>query len=453
MAGAERAGIDARPRAGAVPLPHPLGALQPRQLHRRGPRERREDLERSSPSFAEGTRTGNFHARPEARDCKWCDFDSPLRHARRHADPRAQARGPAGGRDGRDQGDRVSARPSGPRRSTRRARRDRRRRSTQNLCVEAGAGTGKTTSLVERIVEVLRAGRRRRSTSIVVITFTEKAAAELSARVRERLEEARRAAESDAGARGARAPRHGGWPTSTARGSRRSTPSPRNLLRERPVEAGLDPAVRGARRPRAATSPSTTPTTTGSTSCWAASTPRSSARSTSASRLTSCGRRPRRSTATATCCRSPRSGCPRPTSRAVRGVAGGAGAGARGAARRCNDPEEDRGARQIPCARAVRRAGRGRRRRRGAARAPGRCSAAPTITEARGRAGQLGGDAEDCDRMKELARRAGRGDRRRCRPRCAPHALLGVLPARRGVRPRLRGRSAAAQAAPTSTTS
>ncbi len=65
-----------------------------------------------------------------------------------------------------------------------------------NLCVEAGAGTGKTTSLVERIVEVLASGRAD-AESLAVITFTEKAAAELSARVRERLEEALREAEGD----------------------------------------------------------------------------------------------------------------------------------------------------------------------------------------------------------------------------------------------------------------
>src|SRR5438093_12986424 len=58
-----------------------------------------------------------------------------------------------------------------------------------NLCVEAGAGTGKTTVLVDRIVQILRRGFATID-EIAVITFTEKAAAELSARVREELEEA-----------------------------------------------------------------------------------------------------------------------------------------------------------------------------------------------------------------------------------------------------------------------
>src|SRR5215208_5940194 len=57
----------------------------------------------------------------------------------------------------------------------------------RNLCVEAGAGTGKTTSLVSRIVELLASGRAAVD-GLAVITFTEKAAAELSTRVRERLE-------------------------------------------------------------------------------------------------------------------------------------------------------------------------------------------------------------------------------------------------------------------------
>jgi len=54
--------------------------------------------------------------------------------------------------------------------------------------VEAGAGTGKTTLLVERILSLLR-GRRASLEEIVAITFTEKAAGELKVRLREVLEE------------------------------------------------------------------------------------------------------------------------------------------------------------------------------------------------------------------------------------------------------------------------
>src|ERR671918_1827228 len=56
-----------------------------------------------------------------------------------------------------------------------------------SMCVEAGAGTGKTTMLVKRIVALLRSGRATID-QLAVITFTEKAAAELSAGIRFELE-------------------------------------------------------------------------------------------------------------------------------------------------------------------------------------------------------------------------------------------------------------------------
>lgn len=54
------------------------------------------------------------------------------------------------------------------------------------LFVEAGAGTGKTSSLVDRVVALVDAGVPMRS--IAAITFTEKAAAELRDRIRRELE-------------------------------------------------------------------------------------------------------------------------------------------------------------------------------------------------------------------------------------------------------------------------
>ncbi|MEL7157617.1 MAG: UvrD-helicase domain-containing protein, partial [Actinomycetota bacterium] len=56
------------------------------------------------------------------------------------------------------------------------------------LFVEAGAGSGKTTSLVQRIVRMVRAGVP--VTRIAAITFTEAAATELRHRVRDQLEQA-----------------------------------------------------------------------------------------------------------------------------------------------------------------------------------------------------------------------------------------------------------------------
>ena len=62
--------------------------------------------------------------------------------------------------------------------------------------VEAAAGTGKTTVLVERIVMMVRKGRARLS-EIISVTFTEKAAGEMKLRLRTRLERAREEVTSD----------------------------------------------------------------------------------------------------------------------------------------------------------------------------------------------------------------------------------------------------------------
>src|SRR5207244_6895367 len=64
------------------------------------------------------------------------------------------------------------------------------------LVVEAAAGAGKTTELVNRILRVLATGRAE-MIEIVAVTFTEKAAGELKLRLREKLE-IERAATGDA---------------------------------------------------------------------------------------------------------------------------------------------------------------------------------------------------------------------------------------------------------------
>jgi ATP-dependent helicase/nuclease subunit A len=61
-----------------------------------------------------------------------------------------------------------------------------RTRLDATLFVEAGAGTGKTAALVDRVVALVGAGVPMRA--IAAITFTEKAAAELRDRVRRELE-------------------------------------------------------------------------------------------------------------------------------------------------------------------------------------------------------------------------------------------------------------------------
>ena len=68
---------------------------------------------------------------------------------------------------------------------------------SRNIILEASAGTGKTRVLVERYVNLLRAGVE--PDHILAITFTRKAAAEMRQRIIERLKEASRLSEIDAG--------------------------------------------------------------------------------------------------------------------------------------------------------------------------------------------------------------------------------------------------------------
>jgi ATP-dependent exoDNAse (exonuclease V) beta subunit len=107
----------------------------------------------------------------------------------------------------------------------------------ETLIVEAAAGTGKTTELVTRIVRVLSAGRAP-VTGIVAVTFTEKAAGELKLRLREALEVARRQAADDA-------PRRCRLEAALANLEEAHISTIHGfcaeLLRERPVEAGVDP--------------------------------------------------------------------------------------------------------------------------------------------------------------------------------------------------------------------
>jgi ATP-dependent helicase/nuclease subunit A len=106
------------------------------------------------------------------------------------------------------------------------------------MLVEASAGTGKTTCMVDRMTALIRTGTATAG-QIAAITFTKKAAAELARRFRERLEE---------GAADARLPaperqRLGAALAeidSAVIGTVHSFCG--RLLRERPIEAGLDPS-------------------------------------------------------------------------------------------------------------------------------------------------------------------------------------------------------------------
>lgn len=110
-------------------------------------------------------------------------------------------------------------------------------RLDENMVVEAGAGTGKTTSLVDRVVALITTGRASMG-GIAAITFTEAAAAELRSRIGETLERVgsnpnREQAERE------RCVRAVGDLDQSAIQTLHSFAG--SLLRERPLEAGLPP--------------------------------------------------------------------------------------------------------------------------------------------------------------------------------------------------------------------
>jgi ATP-dependent exoDNAse (exonuclease V) beta subunit len=126
------------------------------------------------------------------------------------------------------------------------ARRRIREALDETLAVEAAAGTGKTTVLVDRIVNVLASGRTTVD-RIVAVTFTEKAAGELKLRLRTKLEARRATSEPVTRASLDRA-------LANLEQAHVSTIHTfcADLLRERPVEAGVDPQFSMFTEPQAA---------------------------------------------------------------------------------------------------------------------------------------------------------------------------------------------------------
>ncbi len=110
-------------------------------------------------------------------------------------------------------------------------------RLDENMVVEAGAGTGKTTSLVERVVALVTTGRANMG-GIAAITFTEAAAAELRSRIGETLEKASADPDREHVER-ERCVRAVGDLDQTSIQTLHSFAG--SLLRERPIEAGLPP--------------------------------------------------------------------------------------------------------------------------------------------------------------------------------------------------------------------
>jgi ATP-dependent helicase/nuclease subunit A len=111
-----------------------------------------------------------------------------------------------------------------------------------NLLVEAGAGAGKTTEMVRRMVALVRGGRAEVS-QIAAVTFTRKAAAELRERFQTALErELRSAVELKEHERAERIDRALREIDRAFLGTIHAFCA--RLLRERPLDAGIDPAFR-----------------------------------------------------------------------------------------------------------------------------------------------------------------------------------------------------------------
>ncbi|MCC7416082.1 MAG: UvrD-helicase domain-containing protein [Acidobacteria bacterium] len=115
------------------------------------------------------------------------------------------------------------------------------------VIVEAAAGTGKTTELVQRVLNVLAQGRATID-QVVAVTFTEKAAGELKLRIRQELEQLRN---------GLREPAVLARITAAIQRLEEAHVSTihgfcADLLRERPVEARVDPLFEVLTEARAA---------------------------------------------------------------------------------------------------------------------------------------------------------------------------------------------------------
>jgi ATP-dependent helicase/nuclease subunit A len=108
----------------------------------------------------------------------------------------------------------------------------------KTLIVEAAAGTGKTTELVGRIVALIQ-NQRATIGQIVAVTFSEKAAGELKLRLREELERSR--AKAEPGSAASALLDDAVHDFEEAHISTIHTFCA-DLLRERPVEARVDPA-------------------------------------------------------------------------------------------------------------------------------------------------------------------------------------------------------------------
>ena len=186
--------------------------------------------------------TGFLAPAPDERACTWCDFRPVCGPTAEHRISRVKSARSAG-RPDRAAEEAMSAIPLADAADRELIR----HRLDDTVIVEAAAGTGKTTELVQRILNVLASGRARIE-QIVAVTFTEKAAGELKLRIRKELESLRQ--------RSADAPVIASITDAIQRLEEAHVSTIHgfcaDLLRERPVEAGIDPLFEVLTEPRAA---------------------------------------------------------------------------------------------------------------------------------------------------------------------------------------------------------
>ena len=205
--------------------------------------ESRQRLQRVLETIGRAIEDGFLPAAPQTGACGMCDYRpvcGPYEETRVKTQAPRSA-GPIG------RGPESAMTPSVDIRLEDRAARERIRTSLgESLLVEASAGTGKTTELIARIVSVLASGATTID-HIVAVTFTNKAAGELKLRLRQELDLARqRTTEARQRASLEHALEH---LEEASIGTIHSFCA--QILRERPVEAVVDPAFEELSEPQA----------------------------------------------------------------------------------------------------------------------------------------------------------------------------------------------------------
>ena len=150
--------------------------------------EARESSRKFVAIVKQALEAGFFPAAPDDRECDWCDYK---RVCGPYEERRSKIKPPKPRLKRPESAARDAMTLANPAIISDQAVRDRIRDDLDvTLVIEAAAGTGKTTALVNRIVSVIGSGRGELA-RIVAVTFTEKAAGELKLRLRAEIERAR----------------------------------------------------------------------------------------------------------------------------------------------------------------------------------------------------------------------------------------------------------------------